>query len=189
MAFYAEFRGAPVEARARAVQLAIRKAEQSTGLKYPQDLLVRPLRPNDLGNLGGTWETLSVGTTLSELHNLALANNTWLVVYGIHLNRTIANEAATAADRPVEWRVNRSMAVEDIQRFQIARAGRTSREWTINMIPTFINKSGWVDDPIIVGENENITTSLVAQTASTLDGRAYAILGDIVEKRGLVINP
>ena len=188
MAFYPELQGLPLEARNLAVKEMLNRATRELNLSRDQ-LVVSPLRPTDLGNGGGTWETISVATTMSELHNVTVADNTWLSVYGLFYGGNKANEASTAAGQDSTWRVFTEGGREDIQRLRITRMGSVSRDWTINMIPFLKNKTGYADDPIIVDQNTNITTELAAITASTLNGRSYAFLGDVVEKKGLVINP
>ena len=188
MAFYPELKGAALEARNRALQKLIAKATRELNLDITQ-LTVRPLRPNDLGNNGGTWETISVGTTLSELHNVAVADNTFISIYGLFFAGMSANEQSTAADQNVGWRIFTPSRREDIQRLKITREGSAAREWTINMIPFWPTSTGYADDPVTVEQNTNITTELVATTAATLNARSYAFLGDVVERKGLTINP
>lgn len=190
MAFHKKLEGLALQARNDAIKVMLERA--SVELNVPKEnLVVRPLRPTDLGNLGGTWETVEIGTTLSELHNLSVGDNRWLSIYGLYMQPSIYNTSVgsllSAGTGPfITAQITNN---EEIHRLQISRKGSVVREWTINPIPFWESHTGYVDDPIIVDQNTNITTSFVASGASTLDGRAYALLGDVVERRGLVINP
>lgn len=191
MAFYPELKGVALDARNTAIQKMVEKAMRETGLPY-KDLVVRPLIPTDLGNGGGTWETIEVTTTLAELHNVTVAQDTWLSIYGISLQPSLNDTggiAGLSSAGSVNYVVTQALNREEIQRLRISRKGTVAREWTVNMIPGWTDRTGYVDDPIIVDQNTNITTSFVATSGSTLDQDSYAFLGDVVEKRGITINP
>ena len=187
MAFYPEFKGNPVAARSQAVNIILAKARRE--LNLPANLIVvRQLRPIDIGLGGGTYLTFAVGTTLSEYSNAAIADNAWISMNGVHLakGQSMANTGAVSL---ITGSVEALQLRNEIQRMRIQREGSVTRDWDITAIPAYPSQTGWADDPFTVDQNTNITIQLLATSANTLDGTKHAFLGDVAERKGLTINP
>ncbi len=193
MVFYPEFKGNPVAARARAVDVIINKATKELNLAR-DDVVVRPLTPVDIGmssgNAGGTYVQAVVLTTYTDLVSggVSVANNAWLSMHGMMLavGPSLGNTApVTLAAGSIELMTR----TNTIQSRRITRKGATTRYWDTTPIPFFFNQTGFADDPFTVDQNTNITLSLLATANTTLVNTKYAFLGDVCERKGRAINP
>ncbi len=187
MAFYPEFKGNPVAARARAVDIILGKARRELNLP-PDQIVIRQLRPIDIGLGGGTYLTFEVGTSLSEYSNSAIADNAWISINGFQLSKG-PSMANTGAISLITGSVEALLFRNEIQRMRIQREGSVTRDWDITAIPQYPSQTGWADDPFTVDQNTNLTVQLLASAATTLSGDKHAFLGDVAERKGLTINP
>lgn len=188
MAFYPELKGNPLAARQRALTKILETAKRELNLQQ-SDLVIRPLRPDDIiANNAGTWKSLSIATTRTELINKDIADNTFISIYGVALRKGTRLGNASPVSL-IGGSIDIILTQNEIQEMKITRKGSVARFWDLTPIPAFESEVGYVDDPFTVDQNTNIKIELVATTTTILDQDKYAILGDVVEKRGLLINP
>lgn len=185
MALYTEFKGTAIEARNAARKKLLDTAASELNLSREQ-LVVRPLRANDIGLGGGTWSTLAVGTTLTEYTNATIADNVFLSIYGFSMQPAdFGNTSANLFSGSVE----QTQVLSPIQEMKITRKGSASRFYNVAAVPFWPSKTAWFDDPVTVDQNTNLTIEFVAASAATLHQELHAFHGDVVEKRGITINP
>lgn len=164
--FYQHFKGVPLEAYDRVVQLL--KAKAMTELKLPEsELIVRPLRPEDIGFPNAVFASTiaSSGAWTNMVNTYTIADMRFVGLTGIVYDLNRAN----------------------IVQLRVTRSGKTSRLWSIQQIRDFEDKIGFADDPITVDQNTQLTIERYATTAVKSDKTGF--VGVVVERRGLVINP
>ena len=76
-----------------------------------------------------------------------------------------------------------------IHSVKITRAGSVARWWNTQRVAIQENNELFVDDPIIVEQNQQITIEGYNGLTSTDPTHEFGFIGCVVEKRGLVINP
>lgn len=171
MAFYPEIKGVALDAYNKMVQKLVRKAETELNLRYGDGLILRDLRPEDIGtkvsdrepewsyspNTTTDWNTIVDATTIDD--------NRYIGISGV-------------------WH---SEAVDEVTQLRITKEGSISRVWDLLPIIQFKHQVGYVDDPITINQNTSLTIEAWARTASTTTG--FGFIGAVVEKRGLLVNP
>ncbi len=171
MAFYPEIKGIPLDAYNKMVQKMVRQAENDLNLRYGEGLILRDLRPEDIGT-----EVSGRGAEWSYTANTATDWNTIVDATTIDDNRYVGISGV--------WH---SESVGDVSQLRITREGSVSRVWDLLPIIQFKHQIGYVDDPITIRPNTSLTIEAWARTASTTDG--FGFIGAVVEKRGLLVNP
>ena len=165
MVFYSELRGVALDAYNRMVKVLLEKAQKELRLDA-DGLVVRPLRPEDIGS---SKTYFSVSTTADTWTNVVstykVADNRFVGINGFYNGE----------------------GVGEITQVKIVRASSEARYWNVIPIRNFENKTGYADDPVTIGQNTTITISVNCSTASTITD--FDFIGAVVEKKGLLINP
>jgi hypothetical protein len=179
MTMYPEFAGPALQAHREAVQEMKRRATRELNVGEDQ-IVVRDLLPQDLGGSASTPDfycnvkALGFGDILAKVNDAigaqTVGDNRWLAIEGVALNGTV-----TINTEP------------PVQQLRITRKGSVARYWTIGPVALFEHAAGWADDPVIVDQNTTVQVEALARTAGTTS--ALRLLGTVVEKRGLLINP
>lgn len=170
--FYPELVGDALDAYNQTKNKLIKKAAKELlgidwepGMPIPGELVVRPLRPEDLGLSNPYWQFNMSSTGWNTMISTTIADNRFIGIYGIY-NAEDAGE---------------------IEEIKINREGTDARYWPVANIRYYEEKVGYADDPITLGQNTSVTVSGYAASASTLT--EFAFRGLVVEKKGLLINP
>lgn len=167
--FYPELKGNALEAYNTMVTNLRSRARAELKLS-DSGIVVRPLRPEDLGLSNGEWylnmdaSSGSVWNT-SDIDAKTVADNRFIGINGVFDNNG-----------------------GDVCAVRITREGATAREWDVIDIHNKKHKCGYVDDPVTIDQNTTVTVSLYLGAASTLNN-TFGLIGAIAEKRGLLINP
>ncbi len=168
MTFYQELRGRALDAFGKTEDKLLAKATAQLGLSR-QDLIVRPLRAEDLDSSLNSFN-FSVTTTSGS--------NTLVNAQTISDNRFISiNGICYPESTPlIDW-------------VKITRSGSVARIWPIEHVPAQEDNTMWVDDPITVDQNTTITIEGYNDTTTTNSTENLIFIGLVVEKRGMVLNP
>jgi len=165
---YPQFKGVPLEAYNRMVDLLKARARQELKLS-DSELVVRPLRPEDIGFANPVFNsTVAASGTLawSNLVNTyTIADNRFVGVNGVFADKTRDN----------------------LTQIKVTRSGKTTRLWSVQQVRDFEDKIAYADDPFTVGQNEQITIERYATTK--VGDSMFGFVGVVIEKRGLTINP
>ena len=175
MAWYPELKGPALDAYRQMVSSLLAKAERELGLSRDQ-LVVRDLRPEDIGASSADFR---VGTKEADwialVDSQTISDNRFVGINGVVLMDTGGTDAFGLANEP------------PVSQLKITRKGSVARYWNVKPIWAFEGKVGYCDDPITVDQNTTITVEAWARSASSLEG--FTLLGAVVEKKGLLINP
>lgn len=139
------------------------------------ELVLRPLRSDDIGptNDGSTqdyyygqtavtWDTVINATTIND--------NRFIGVNGFYMGGTIADGPSVP-----------------IAQLRFTAKGSKVAYWNVAPVGNFEGKAGYSDEPIIVGQNMTFTLENWGRTASSISD--WGLIGAVVERRGLLINP
>lgn len=159
---YPKLEGPPLEAYNQAVQIIKQRAIKELNLD-PDQIIVRPIRPDDLGlTAEWTWATGTSAAWATYINAATVADNRFIAIYG-------------AGD-----------ALGYVSQLKINRGGSDARIWNIQAINNFTNNIGYFDDPVTLDQNTQVTITGWATT----DGTSKLILiGVVAERRGIIINP
>jgi len=161
--FYPELKGRPLQAYRNLVNKlkAIARTEAVT------DIVTRPLRPEDVGmpNPEWRWTATAAAGWATLIDAQEIADKRFVGIYG----------------------VRNAEAAGTITELRIKAQGEIVKYWPIQEITYFENQTGFADDPVIIKQNTSITLESWQRTSSTLT--AFELVGVVVEKRGLLINP
>jgi len=175
MAFYPELKGPALDAYRQMVQNLLSKAEKELGLTRDQ-LVVRDLRPEDIGASSADFYVGTKATSwLALVDSQTIGDNRFVGINGIVLKDTGGTDAFGIANEP------------PISQLKVTRKGSVARYWNVKPVWAFEDKVGYCDDPITVDQNTTITVEAWARSASSLGG--FTLIGAVVEKKGLLINP
>ncbi len=170
--FYKEFKGVAYEAYRLMKQDLIDMAKKELGLSE-DDLVVRQLRPEDVivsgtpqwsktTNATGGWATAGTGW-VNLTNTFSMADNRFVGIYGI-------------SDRST-----------NITQLRIDRSGSRTRHWHIQeLIPNCENNIMFVDDPVIIPQNELLTIQGYSLASAT---EYLRLIGLVVERKGLLVSP
>jgi len=178
MTFYPELNGPALDAHRKMIDSLKARAMKELNLG-PDEIVVRPLRPADLGDSSSSPDYgfgMTALTWSNIVNNQTIADCRYIGINGIHM---FANNASTAATRD---------GVPPVSQIRITRKGSMSRYWPVHPISHFQHSTGWADDPIMVDQNTSITIEGLARNAASLTD-VFDLLGVVVEKRGMLINP
>ena len=184
MAFYPTLEGPALDAYRRMVADLKAKAIKELGLRE-DELVVRQLRPADLGAAvtvadypigltGAAWTTIVNAQTI--------ADNRFVGINGF-MNRNCGT--VTALGCGILAPATFAPAAEQIR---ITRKGSVARYYVVKDIPEFENQVGYTDEPVTVDQNTTITVEGLVTTSSSISS-VFDIIGAVVEKKGLLINP
>lgn len=184
----AEARGARNEARARIVYLACKALGVQTNLSAI--LQIAASRGNIVES--GIWPTIKKEVDLRPLRpqDVFASEDTksWCKAMAVTADTTIVSAAQNKSNR---WyyinAVGNGEAVGELINLKIKRAAQDAREWYVEMIRNWDENIGYVDDPVIVEEDQVINVTGYASTASTICD--WGLFGEVAEKKGLLINP
>jgi len=166
MAYYFQLAGTQAESAMEQMIAQLKsKAKQSLKTTSDDDIIVRPLRPEDVGLSTPEW-TFNIASAnawnLNQL-NTTIADNRWIGINGI-LYAMSSTQAVT--------------------QLKVKRAGQNKRYWQVQGINFLENASIFFSDPVIIEENTNLTVDMYAiATGST---EKIIFLGAVVEKKGIL---
>jgi len=166
MAFYKELTGVALEAYKEAVRTLRERAKRELGVG-DDGIVVRPLRPDDLG-LTGKWEFTINASGWNEVIDTTIEDNRFVCILGVFNAEDVGN----------------------CEQVKITREGSDARYWDVSPVRNFQDKIGYVDDPVTIDQNKSIKVSIYADPASTpATLTKFGFVGVVVERRGLLINP
>lgn len=170
--FYKEFQGVPYEAFKLMRQDLITMAKKQLGLS-DDELVIRQLRPEDIiisgtpqwsktANATGGWATGGAGWK-NLTNTFSVADNRFVGIYGV-------------SDRST-----------NVTQLKIERSGSVARYWHIQeLIPNSENNAMFVDDPIIIPQNNLLSIKGYALASAT---EYIRLIGLVVERKGLLVSP
>lgn len=164
--FYPELKGVALNAYNKMVEKLKFRAMKELGLGQDQ-LVLRPLRADDLGFSNPEWYfNPMVATSWNAIiSSVTIADNRFIGIYGVYNNEDAG----------------------DASQIKVTRAGADTRYWHIQQIEGWQSNVGFADDPFTIDQNTIANIQLYARAASTLT--EFQLLGVVVEKKGLLINP
>jgi len=175
MAWYPELKGPALDAYRSMVRTLRERAMKELNLRA-DEIVVRDLRPEDIGASSADFY---VGTKaagwVALVDNATIADNRFVGINGVVLMDTGGTDAFGFANEP------------PISQIKITRKGSVTRYWNVKPVWAFEGKVGYTDDPVTIDQNTTVTVEAWARSASSLEG--FTLLGAVVEKRGLLINP
>ncbi len=162
---YPQFKGVPFIAYDVLVKKLKKQAKEEMGLPE-SEIVVRSLRPEDIGFTNPIFaSTTSADTWTNSVNTYTIADNRYVGIHGVVFD---ADENTVVALR-------------------ITREGKTARIWAIQQVSGFEDKAGYADDPITIEQNTQIT--IEEYGLATTKTNEICLLGVVVERRGLLINP
>ena len=165
---YPQFKGVPFNAYVALVNKLKKQAMSEMGLPE-SEIVVRQLRPEDIGFanplFSGTVAASATAAWSNAINTYTIADNRYVGIFGVSYDNS--ENIVTA--------------------LRFTREGKTARIWSIQQVTDFEDKTGYADDPITVEQNTQIT--IEKYTLSTTSRDTTTILGVVVERRGLLINP
>lgn len=179
--FYPELKGPALEAH-NAARLAILDKARKEGALADDDIVIRPLRMDDLYATPNGSADYNIGLTANDFATSILVNNQtmdnlrWVAITGVYNATPLAGTAATTNTTPM------------ITQVKIQRKGADTRYWDVKMIGQWRHKTGWADDPVVIDQNTPVTIQLYSRAAGSIS-TSFGLLGLVAEKRGKLINP
>lgn len=170
MTLYPELKGVSLEAYNRMIDKLKLKAS-TEGKLSEAEMIVRPwLRPEDIGFTNPEWywnmsSASGSAWSTSDISSKTIADNRFVGISGVF-----------------------DTGAGVIHAIRIAREGATAREWDVAPVRNYLHKAAFADDPVTIDQNTTITISLYMAAASTINN-TFGLIGAVVEKRGLLINP
>ena len=162
---YPHFKGVTFNAYVALVHKLKQQAMSEMGLPE-SEIVVRALRPEDIGFIIPYFaSTTSADTWTNSVNTYTIADNRYVGIHGVVFD---ADENTVVALR-------------------ITREGKTARIWAIQQVSGFEDKAGYADDPITIEQNTQLT--IEHYPVVTSDFNEVCLLGVVVERRGLLINP
>ena len=150
------------------------RTKAQTELKLnPDQVVVRDLRPEDIGLTGGRFtSTMNILSSWNKIINTyTVADNRFIGISGIFYARISGTQAAT--------------------QLRVTRATSKARYWNIQGINITENAQRFFDDPIITGQNQTLTIEAFVPnvTANTTKAENIILMGSVAERKGILINP
>lgn len=170
--FYKEFKGVAYEAQRLMEQDLMNLAKKELGLSE-EELVIRDLRPEDIiisgtpqwsktANATGGWATGGAGWK-NLTNTFIVADNRFIGIYGV-------------SDRST-----------NVTQLKIERSGSVTRYWHIQeLVPNSENNVMFVDDPVIIPQNNLLTIKGYSLASAT---EYIRLLGLVVERKGLLVSP
>lgn len=181
--FYPELKGPALDAYRQMVAKLKDKAMQELALG-PEDIVTRDLRPADIGGDASTPDYrvgLTALTWTTIVNAASIADGRFVGINGVSMttNSTAIPTLGAGGDA--------TNIVPNVEQLRITRKGSVARYWNLKPIGGFENLTGWADDPITIDQNTTITVEGLSRLASSITG--FSLIGAVVEKRGILINP
>lgn len=172
MTFYGDLKGTPLDARNKCCNEVQRRAQNQLGLPR-EEIILRPLRSVDIGYSTDKFKS-SITTTLGW--------NNLVTTYTVADNRFVCISGMfTEESTPTR-----------IHHVRITRAGSVSREWNVQRVSLQDDNQMFVDDPIIIDQNTQLSIEAyngLLTTTSANTWEEFGFIGCVAEKRGMLINP
>jgi len=162
---YLGLKGPSLSSYKRMVEDLKRKAMKELNLPE-EEIVVRSLRPTDLGLATPAWSFNIATTVWNTMVNTTVADNRFIGINGIVYLETSA---------------------QSISELKITRMGKVSSYWNIEGLILCENPYMFVDNPVIADQNTNITIEGYGIGTNTAEKMGF--MGAVAEKRGLLINP
>lgn len=165
--FYNELAGNALAAYVSGVDKIKSKCRGELGLSV-DGVIVRPVRPEDMGSSYCFWVLNQVATnTFTDIvTTYTIADNRFILINGFY-----AGYSAQVAHQ-----------------IRIQREGSYARYWPITPLRSFRNATGYADDPWTVDQNTVLSIAICCSSVSTTTGQ-FDFIGAVAEKRGILINP
>jgi len=176
MAFYHELKGIALDATNKCCNEILKRAQEQLGLPR-EEIILRPLRPEDIG-----WNPLGVTPKFKVGLATTLGWNNLVATYTIADNRFVCITGVfTEESTPTR-----------IHQIKINRAGSDARIWNVQRVSLQDDHEMHVDDPIIIDQNTQLTITGyngLLTTTGTSTWEEFGMIGCVAEKRGMLINP
>ena len=172
MTFYGELKGTPLDARNKCCNEILRRAQEQLGLPR-EEIILRPLRPEDIGYAQAKYKT-AIATTLGWNYlvtTYTMADNRFVCISGVFTEETTPTR---------------------VHQIEITRAGSVARIWNVQRVALQDDKELHVDDPIIIDQNTQLSIRAyngLLTTTSANTWEEFGFIGCVAEKRGMIINP
>lgn len=160
-----ELKDAPFYAYKRMVENLKKKTMKELNLPS-KDIIVRSLRPTDLGLSTPQWTFNISSGVWNTMVNTTVADNRFMGINGIVYLETTS---------------------QNISEIKITRMGKVTKYWNIEGAILQENPYLFIDKPVTADQNTNIT--IEGYGIGTNATEKMGFLGAVVEKRGLLINP
>jgi hypothetical protein len=183
--WFKDLEGPALEAYRNMVAELKRRAMQELNLPE-NDIVVRPLRPNDCVNLnsGSTSDWMLGQTAVSwepVVDGKTIADNTFIGINGIMVGASTVGGIVTTAGQQIKGKY------PILAQVRVTAKGNLKRYWYVEPINNWENFTGWCDDPVIADQNTVLTVETWGRTAGSITN--WGLIGAVAEKRGLLINP
>ena len=156
------FRGTPSVGAVAGVTDIMAMAEQQLGLPR-SELVMRGLRPEDVG-LTTSWNFTSTAVnTWENWFSTVVADNTFIAITGVSYGGT------------------------NFAQIQISAAASTSGYFNLSFISGLESQLWYAAQPIIAQQNQLISAQVISKAAQVTE--SINLMGTVVERRGLLINP
>lgn len=164
-AIYLKLEGPPLDAQKKMIENLKRRAMKMLNLPA-SEIVMRALRPTDLDLSTPEWSFNITSGQWNTMVNITVADNRFIGINGIVYLETSS---------------------QSISELKITRMGKVAKYLNIEGIILCENPYQFIDDPVIVDQNTNIT--IEGYGIGTNATEKMGFLGAVAEKRGLLINP
>ena len=183
MAFYQTLEGPALDAYRK--MLSDLKAKAMRQLSLGEDeIVVRQLRPADLYSADASTSDYPIGLTAAVWTNIVnaqtIANNRFVGINGFMV-RNVGTAVTGVQNNLIPY-------APSVEQVRVTRKGSVARYYNVKHIPQFQTQIGYTDEPVTIDENTTITIEGLARVASSI-AATFDILGIVVEKKGILINP
>ena len=160
--------GEALDAYNKKVEETVAKAMRELGLSRDQ-VIVRPLRAEDIGFAAPEFlKTVTATYAWNNIVNtVTIADNRFVIINGV--NRGFGQGTTNV-----------------FSQLRLTKSGKTARIWNIQGVEDLASNTVYWTDPVEINQNNQLTIEGYAVRATT---DKLVMLGAVVEKRGLVINP
>lgn len=162
MTYYYYFKGVPLVTYNQLVQELKRRAIRELP---EEDIIIRPLRPEDLGLATPEWTFNIATTTWNVMINTTIADLTWIGIYGI---------------------IYANSDTQSVTQLKITSMNNIERYWQIQACNFTESASFFFDDPVMIDQNTNITINGYGVANEVAEKICF--LGVVVEKEGILIQ-
>lgn len=166
MARYERMEGPAKQAYDRMCSSLMNAAKTELGLGE-KDLILRQLRPEDLG-LTGQWNVnlTAASTWIVYINAAAVANNRFIGINGVAIPQS---------------------AVQGGTQVRITAQGQVLRWWGIQDANLTENNAFYFDDPVeVIKQNTPVTVEVYARSINATE--RVVLLGAVVEKEGILVR-
>ena len=165
MVFLPELKGASLNAYNNALSLAVKKALSEFKVSSQDQLVIRELRPQDLGLPNGVWSFTTTANAETTIIDTNVNKGRIIVINGVFY--------------PIS-------GTQAITQLTVTSGSGVARIWTIQGISYLENETAYFVDPLTIKQNNPITIQAYATAAST--DEPLVLLGTVVELKGMVIG-